>query len=167
MLRIIPNYGLKFTLNDVIRDWVRGDGAVNRMTFGQLLVSGSLAGLGQMLVTYPLEVRCGRACGCAAHPPAQTIRTRLTMSRALGSHYSGLVHCCRDMLATEGVTSFYKGLVPALLSGIPYVGLQMSLYQEMQNALAAQDGQVSVARKLVAGASAGGADSSVGGFVGC
>jgi hypothetical protein len=67
VLRIIPNYALKFALNDQLRDkFVREKNQkVEDMTFNQLMAAGTLAGLLQMGTTYPLE----------------TIRTRLTLSQ--------------------------------------------------------------------------------------
>ena len=57
MLRIIPVYALKFTFNDLLRDkLVRREGqSVRDMSFPQLMLAGTLAGVLQMTATYPLE----------------------------------------------------------------------------------------------------------------
>lgn len=86
------------------------------MSFAQLMVAGTLAGVLQMLVTYPIE----------------TVRTRMTLSGNLlpgGVKYSGIWQCAKATVAVEGLGALYKGLAPAPVSGAPYVGMQMTLYE--------------------------------------
>ena len=111
-LRVIPVYALKFGLNDNIKDFVRPAKGV-KLTYLQLVASGTLAGLIQMCTTYPLE----------------TVRTRLTVGAAHGAKYDGIWHCFADTVKHEGIGGLYKGLSPTILSGSPYVGLQMSGYE--------------------------------------
>jgi hypothetical protein len=120
VVRIVPNYALKFTFNDLFRDAVRREEqSVKDMTFAQLMLAGTIAGVFQMGITYPLE----------------TVRVRLTMSPALlgGFRYDGMLQCFRHTYQTQGMRGLYSGLSVALLSGAPYVGLQMTLYQWLQN----------------------------------
>ena len=112
------------------------------MSFEQDLRAGTLAGLFQMTITYPIE----------------TVRTRLTLSRELagGTVYRGIGHCFVDTAKREGVSALYKGFGVAVLSGAPYVGLQMSIYKLAQQMLPTRaDGSSAVYWKLTSGAAAG------------
>ena len=111
VLRVVPVYSLKFMFNDAFRDLVKqGD---EPLSFSGLILSGTMAGLFQTCVTYPLE----------------TVRTRLTLGIGLGVKYNGILDVFRTTIRTEGVAGLYKGLGPTILTGSPYVGLQMSFYE--------------------------------------
>lgn len=62
VLRVIPVYGLKFAFNDTFKTLVAGP-EKKRLDTGELLAVGTLAGLFQTIITYPLE----------------TVRTRLSI----------------------------------------------------------------------------------------
>lgn len=56
----------------------------------------------------------------------------------------------------ESVTALYKGIAPTLVSGAPYVGIQMTGYTVLQRSMPlAADGTTPWYNKLVAGALAG------------
>jgi hypothetical protein len=65
--------------------------------------------------------------------PIEVIRTRLSLSESAksseGVKYKGIISCGKDILKNEGLKGYYKGIVPSLLVGTPYVGIQMSTYQ--------------------------------------
>ncbi len=118
IIRVIPNYGLKFGFNDIIKDAVLKPGQkVSDLTFMQLMVSGTAAGLIQIFGTYPLEV----------------IRTRISLSQGFGVKYRGIIDCFVQTVKKEGYGAMFKGIGPTILSGAPYVGLQMSFYQLFKN----------------------------------
>ena len=79
---------------------------------------GTLAGLLQTALTYPLE----------------TVRTRLTLGPDQGVRYLGIADCFRQMMRTEGIAGFFKGFGPTLLSGAPYTGIQMTSYELLKRA---------------------------------
>jgi len=119
VIRVIPVYALKFAFNDFFKDIVRKEGQLDRdMNFYQLMLSGTLAGLFQSSVTFPLEF----------------IRTRLTLAEGVGGavQYKGIMDCIKKTHMQEGIFAFYKGYFPTLVSGAPYVGLQMSFYELMK-----------------------------------
>jgi hypothetical protein len=140
VLRVIPVYALKFGFNDSFKQLVRKEGQT-RLSFSQLILSGSMAGLFQACITYPLEL----------------VRTRLTLGKGLGLQYRGIWDCLVQTVRGEGVRGLYKGLSPTILSGAPYVGLQMSFYEV--NSRVAKDrfglDAGSALVKLACGASAG------------
>ncbi len=89
-MRVIPVYGLKFGFNDFFKHLVHGDSS-SKMTAGELLAVGTIAGLVQTILTYPLE----------------TVRTRLSLGVGQGVQYNGIVDCFRQMIKTEGPSSLY------------------------------------------------------------
>jgi hypothetical protein len=134
VLRVIPNYGLRFSFNDRAREFVasfkspsaqRGVdaavAAVPQLSKFDLFLAGSIAGTGQITITYPAEV----------------VFTRLTISGSSVSatRYSGIVDCITQTLRQEGPRAFYNGYSATLISGVPYVALQMSCYEIFQRAL--------------------------------
>lgn len=139
VLRVIPVYALKFAFNDTFKSLVRGQ---DRGPLGpqKLMLAGTMAGMMQQLVTYPLEV----------------VRTRLSLGPSMGLHYSGIVDCIRQVVATEGPRGMYKGMGPTLLSGAPYVGLQMTIYSLLRRqAPVGEDGTTPLQWSILAGAGAG------------
>lgn len=64
---------------------VAGPGA-KKLSTSELLWVGTLAGLMQTILTYPLE----------------TIRTRLSIGAGQGVQYKGISDCITQMLKTEG-----------------------------------------------------------------
>ena len=94
VLRVVPVYGLKFAFNDSIKAIVAGPGK-KRLEMKELLWAGTLAGLFQNALTYPLE----------------TVRTRLTLGPEQGVRYRGIADCFRQMVKTEGMTSLCVGLL--------------------------------------------------------
>ena len=143
VIRVAPNYAIKFTMNDSIKEIVRRPGQKdNEFTFTQMMVSGTIAGLTQITLTYPLEV----------------IRTRITLpsSQIVGGPYRGIWDCAVRSVRTEGITSLYKGIGPTFISGAPYTGLTMTFYELFKRFFPTDaDGRSSGAYKLWSGAFAG------------
>lgn len=112
--RVVPVYGLKFGLNDHFKAWIMPVAEGSSPPFGKLLLAGVLAGLVQQCATLPLEVA----------------RTRLTMGAALKPPmiYRGITDCFRRMVVSEGWTSLYKGFTATILSGVPFVALQLTFF---------------------------------------
>ena len=136
VLRVIPVYGLKFAFNDSLKTLVAGPGK-KRLNTSELLWVGTLAGLFQTVLTYPLE----------------TVRTRLSLGAGQGVAYTGITDCFRQMVRTEGVAGLYKGIAPTMITGAPYTGIQMTTYELMQRA--SPDGGKGIMWQLFNGALAG------------
>ena len=115
VLRVIPVYGLKFAFNDSLKALVAGP-QKRALDMSQLLWVGTLAGLLQTALTYPLE----------------TVRTRLTLGPEQGVRYAGIADCFRQMVRTEGVGGLFKGFGPTMVSGAPYTGIQMTSYEMLK-----------------------------------
>lgn len=112
VLRVIPVYGLKFGFNDSIKAIVAGP-ENKKLTTYQLLWVGTLAGLFQTALTYPLE----------------TVRTRLSLGPGQGVQYKGIMDCFKQMVRTEGFQGLFKGFGPTMITGAPYTGIQMTTYE--------------------------------------
>lgn len=139
-IRIAPNYACKFAFNDFYRDMVRVPG--QPLTFNQMMVAGTCAGLTQIVLTYPLEL----------------VRTRLSLSTEFSTSankepYKGIIDCFRRTVRNEGWTALYKGIGPTFLSGAPYTGLQMTFYEIFKRQLSPLGH--SAISSLVSGALAG------------
>uniref|UniRef100_A0A0A9YPS1 Calcium-binding mitochondrial carrier protein SCaMC-1 n=1 Tax=Lygus hesperus TaxID=30085 RepID=A0A0A9YPS1_LYGHE len=81
-----------------------------------------MAGVGQITLTYPGEV----------------IFTRLALNGSklyTGPRYSGILDCVGKSISMDGFASLYNGYLITLLSGTPYVALQMSIYEMTQRTL--------------------------------
>jgi len=73
---------------------------------------------------------CGGMAGCLASTAAQpldVVRTRL-VAQGEPKIYKNLYEAASKMYINEGVTSFYKGLVPTLVQIFPLAGLQFGFY---------------------------------------
>jgi hypothetical protein len=63
--------------------------------------------------------------------------------------------CAKRTVRLEGFSALYKGITPALLTGAPYVGVQMTLYQMGKTLVAGENGTVHIYEKLLIGAISG------------
>uniref|UniRef100_A0A8C5WGL4 Mitochondrial thiamine pyrophosphate carrier n=1 Tax=Leptobrachium leishanense TaxID=445787 RepID=A0A8C5WGL4_9ANUR len=73
---------------------------------------------------------CGGLAACSATlavQPLDTLRTRFA-SQGEPKVYQNLRHAVAAMYQTEGPFTFYRGLLPTLISVFPYAGLQFSTY---------------------------------------
>jgi len=67
--------------------------------------------------------------------PMDTIKTRLVTqaNRAVGAvQYKGIVDCAMRIAKEEGVGAFYRGLPPRLVSVVPMIGIQFTVYEFMK-----------------------------------
>ena len=143
-LRVIPVYALKFSLNDTFTAALASRRTSGVLTVWDKIAAGSAAGVIQIALTYPLDL----------------VRTRLQLAEAAGASYRGIAHCLQDTYVREGRSAIYKGLLPSMAAGVPYVGLQMSFYSELKSALgprlpARPDGSPTVLSMLACGSLAG------------
>lgn len=88
--------------------------------------------------------------------PLETLRTRLSVGEGLGLRYNSIMHCARDLVAKEGAGAFYKGVLPTILSGAPYVGMQMTFYDVFKRSMPkVEDPVLGVLASLLPGTLAG------------
>lgn len=84
-------------------------------------ICGSISKFFAVLITYPLT----------------TIRTRLQQDQFFNNRssakYSNVKDVAYRLLADEGVTGFYKGLLPNLIKGIPQRGIYFYFYELLKS----------------------------------
>mmetsp|Transcript_15167 Transcript_15167/g.22712 ORF Transcript_15167/g.22712 Transcript_15167/m.22712 type:complete len:319 (-) Transcript_15167:6-962(-) len=138
VLRVVPVYALKFSVNDSFKEILRKEGQKELGTLG-LMASGSMAGMFQTTVTYPLDL----------------VRTRLSLAKGFNVHYNGIADCLTQTVRHEGFRGLYKGFGPTIASATPYVAFQMTFYELFKRQAIDESGNVSLPAKLACGAAAG------------
>eukprot|EP00386_Alphamonas_edax_P007698 GDKI01025580.1.p1 GENE.GDKI01025580.1~~GDKI01025580.1.p1 ORF type:complete len:389 (-),score=69.61 GDKI01025580.1:23-1189(-) len=87
----------------------------------KLLLSGFVAGSVQKALSYPLDLVSVRIALGANNKQMNA-----------GGEYKGIIDCTQRIWRTEGLTGFWKGITPTLLTGVPYVMLQMTFFELYQ-----------------------------------
>ncbi len=96
--------------------------------------------------------------------PVDVVKTRLQMDGSGGSAklYNGSMDCASKLVKSEGPTSLFKGLPPALVRQSTYGSLRYGLYGPIKNSLGIKAGEkVPLWKKIVAGGGAGAIASAV------
>lgn len=95
--------------------------------------------------------------------PIDVVKTRLQMDGSGGvKQYSGSVDCATKLVRSEGPTSLFKGLPPALLRQSTYGSLRYGLYGPIKDSMGIKAGEpVPLWKKIVAGGSAGAIASAI------
>ncbi|XP_049427293.1 calcium-binding mitochondrial carrier protein SCaMC-3 isoform X3 [Epinephelus fuscoguttatus] len=114
VLKIAPETAIKFTAYEQIKSVMRGKNETKTLRLHERFVAGSLAGATAQTAIYPMEV----------------LKTRLTLRKT--GQFSGIADCAKQILQKEGVTAFYKGYVPNLLSIVPYAGIDLAVYETLK-----------------------------------
>ncbi|KAF8924294.1 mitochondrial thiamine pyrophosphate transporter [Dissophora ornata] len=81
----------------------------------QSFISGATAGIMATACTYPFDL----------------LRTRFAIQRDV-KVYTGVLQAFRHILKNEGVQGFYKGMTPALMQVIPYMGVMFGSYDTLK-----------------------------------
>ena len=113
--RVFPAYILKFPLNDFGKNKLMKYKNTDKLTFDNKLIIGTLAGLLQIGVTYPLDF----------------LKTRISLDKdMIKNNNNSVFKYTLDVLKNErgGFLSFYKGFLPAATTYPLYVGFQMSIF---------------------------------------
>lgn len=114
-------YATKFGTNDIMKEHLTVKTKKQHssdLTVPQLMTAGAAAGVVQKLLTYPADLVAVRmAIGINVSSMTQQ------------SQYRSILDCYVRTFKNEGIFGFYKGLLPTLLTGTPYVALQMTLFE--------------------------------------
>jgi solute carrier family 25 thiamine pyrophosphate transporter 19 len=114
VIQIIPYMGLSFAIYDSL---TRGDRRVGLSAF-----AGSISGAVSKIIIYPVD----------------TVKRRLQAQaffEASGQPYAGMVDCMKTIARKEGISSFYRGVVPSVLKTTISTGLAFSFYRFAKNSL--------------------------------
>lgn len=137
VIRIVPNKGILFLSNErIVALMSPADG--QPLSDARRLAAGSLSGIVQLTLTYPLDIT----------------QTRL----AAGTKYRSIVHCIRETYAQGGVRGLYAGYVASCVGVAPYTGAQFLTYHKVTGYFRSRpgaSGEVTTMQKLFAGAVSG------------
>ncbi|EDV28178.1 uncharacterized protein TRIADDRAFT_21490 [Trichoplax adhaerens] len=113
VLKIAPESAIKFLAYEQAKRLLNPKDPT-QLSIKQRLVAGSLAGFISQTSIYPMEV----------------LKTRLAL--ATTGMYRGIWHAARIIGAKEGISAFYRGLMPSLLGIIPYAGIDLGVYETLK-----------------------------------
>ena len=82
--------------------------------------------------------------------PIDLIRTRVTLDNKMKKENYGIIRTEFNLVKIEGFLSLYKGLIPTITTTPIYIGLQLSIYQQLRN----NDNNI-ISNSLVSGAISG------------
>ncbi|KAG0369061.1 mitochondrial thiamine pyrophosphate transporter [Gamsiella multidivaricata] len=81
----------------------------------QSFIAGANAGIVATACTYPFDL----------------LRTRFAVQRDV-KVYTGIVQACRHIYRADGIQGFYRGMSPALIQVIPYMGIMFGTYDSLK-----------------------------------
>jgi len=103
-----------------------------------LLLSGGLAGITALILTYPLDL----------------VRTRLTV-QTTDTKYKGIMHTFKTVIKEEGIIGLYKGVLTSALGIAPYVAINFTTYENLKNYVRKYSYDFGVVASLACGGVAG------------
>lgn len=121
VLRDIPFsivYFLAYESTRTLQQWFyHGSESDNRLGVINHMLSGAFAA----------------ACGISVSNPLDVVKTRLQTQGSLNQRkYSGILDCCRAIIAQEGYIGFTRGLVPRMMYLCPSAAITFSLYEQFK-----------------------------------
>ncbi|KAL7068247.1 putative carrier protein [Cryptosporidium serpentis] len=136
-------YILKFSINDIIKLRLKreqlnrsnsetslnsllllsSDDNLQKLNIMDLLLSGGIAGFFQKFISYPLEILSVRI--------SLGININNLNIKKINDHtkYDGIFNCIQRIYRHEGISGFYKGIIPTVLTGTPYVAIQLTSFE--------------------------------------
>jgi solute carrier family 25 phosphate transporter 23/24/25/41 len=114
MLKVVPEYGVKFyTYETIKRLFTESDASIKTH---ERLIAGAFAGAVADCAVFPLEV----------------IKTHLAVAKP--GAYTSILHAFETIRKNEGpVRPFYRGLSASLLSTIPHTSINFTSYELLKN----------------------------------
>ncbi|XP_062515568.1 calcium-binding mitochondrial carrier protein SCaMC-2-like [Corticium candelabrum] len=113
VLKIAPESALKFFFYEKVKQLFTHNRS--QVGVGERFLAGSIAGACSQTIIYPMEL----------------LKTRLALRKT--GQYHGIFHATRSIMQTEGLRSFYRGLLPNLIGIIPYAGIDLMVYETLKN----------------------------------
>mmetsp|Transcript_10557 Transcript_10557/g.20785 ORF Transcript_10557/g.20785 Transcript_10557/m.20785 type:complete len:318 (-) Transcript_10557:420-1373(-) len=111
------NQALRFVIFNTYKNYMLENPTEQKLTAGQALFGGMLAG----------------ALGALGNTPIDTIKSR---TQGLDGHrYKNMFHCGYTMVKEEGPLSLYKGLIPRLARTLPGQGIIFCSYEMISTSL--------------------------------
>mmetsp|Transcript_12196 Transcript_12196/g.19829 ORF Transcript_12196/g.19829 Transcript_12196/m.19829 type:complete len:395 (-) Transcript_12196:708-1892(-) len=110
-IRVIPHTSVQFSTYPFFKGMFVDDG--EKVTIPVRLLSGAMAGMSAATVTHPMDC----------------IRIRLQTQPEL----KGIMDASRSMFAENGIRTFYKGYVPAMLSLSPFIAVNFATFDTLKS----------------------------------
>lgn len=103
-----------FTLLQLKR-WIHSGDPSTEITIMERFLAGSIAGAVSQTVIYPMEV----------------LKTRFCLRET--GQYRGLFDAAQKIYSNGGIKNFYRGYIPNLIGIIPYAGIDLTIYEVINN----------------------------------
>ncbi|KAF9334190.1 mitochondrial aspartate-glutamate transporter agc1 [Podila minutissima] len=119
LLRDIPFSAIYFPVYAHLKKDLFQEGPEHRLTIGELLMAGAIAGMPAAYFTTPADV----------------IKTRLQVEAKKGqSTYNGIADAARKIYREEGFRAFFKGGPARIFRSSPQFGTTLMVYEMLQRA---------------------------------
>ncbi|KAG0036454.1 mitochondrial aspartate-glutamate transporter agc1 [Podila clonocystis] len=134
LLRDIPFSAIYFPVYAHLKKDMFKEGPEHRLTIGELLMAGAIAGMPAAYFTTPADV----------------IKTRLQVEAKKGqSTYNGIADAARKIYKEEGFRAFFKGGPARIFRSSPQFGTTLMVYEMLQRAFPF-DGATEAAQATIA-----------------
>lgn len=115
VLKVMPETAVKFVIYEFIKStWLGESPDTEKLSIAQRFFCGSVAGGISQLAIYPLDF------------------TKTRLAASLQGTYTGILDCIGKTIKYEGPTALYKGILPALGSIVPAVGIELAMYNTLK-----------------------------------
>jgi len=156
VLQIVPYMGINFAIYDLLVSKLSAttitattiankyiynntdnntEGNNRRVDFSAL--AGSISGAISKTIVYPIDTVKKRLQAQAFFGPLalQTTASSFSHHHNKTTNYDGILDCFKKVYKQEGITSFYRGLVPSVLKTTIASGLSFAIYRFTKNHL--------------------------------
>lgn len=128
VLGIIPYMGINFALYDYL---VRKGEKTNAVDAG---AAGAIAGGTSKLIVYPFDT-VKKRLQAQAFNRFEQIQSKTIISSMNTVEYKNMIDCATRIMKEEGISTFYRGLVPTLLKTMTATGLTFAVFTFTKNTL--------------------------------
>ncbi|WFD47871.1 mitochondrial aspartate-glutamate transporter agc1 [Malassezia furfur] len=133
LLRDIPFSAIYFPLYAHLKSDTFGQTSPDKkLSFGQLTLAASIAGIPAAFFTTPADV----------------IKTRLQVEARKGQGYKGISDCFVQILSKEGPAAFFKGSLARVLRSSPQFGATLVTYEYLKKLIPSPFGPISNTARL-------------------
>ncbi|CAM9708615.1 unnamed protein product [Ascophyllum nodosum] len=116
------------------------------MTLGEIMIAGAFSALPSTVVTSPVE-----RVKCLLQIQGEEARLLSNVARGAKPKYVGMIDCTRQLFATGGFRSVFKGWEATLMRDVPGSVAYFGVYEYLKGAFSRPNGTVSSAGILAAG----------------
>lgn len=142
LLGVAPEKAIKLAVNDIAKSLYRDTDMSSRQELGLNILSGSVAGLSQVIVTNPLEI----------------CKIRLQVHGELNPGQSLSLF---KVISELGIRGLYQGSMACMMRDIPFSAIYFPTYSHLRTRLMDTDGNISTTNQLLSGTMAGVCSASV------